>query len=156
MQGGCLSIEFAKIEQAFFWQYSPSVSLKKKKQLAQVELMSMAGMNHDQVRLLRGEVYDLMVKEECLWQQRSRVDWLKSGDLNTSYFRSRATHRNKRNFISKLKLEDGSMVDGDRQIGEALVDYFKQIFTSTSPSSFEQILRGIDTKVTPLMNAELV
>lgn len=76
--------------------------------------------------------------------------------MNTSYFHSRATHRNKRNFISKLKLEDGSVVDGDRQIGEALVDYFKQIFTSTSPSRFDQILRGIDTKVTSMMNAELV
>ena len=96
---------------------------QKKKQLAQVELMSMVGMNHDQVRLLRGEIYDLMVKEECFWQQRSRVDWLKNGDLNTSYFRSPTTYQNKRNFISKLKLEDGSMVDGDRQIGEALVDY---------------------------------
>jgi len=113
---------------------------QKKKQLAQAELMSMVGMNHDQVQLPRGEVYDLMVKEECLWHQRSRVDWLKSGDLNTSYFHSQATHQNKRNFISKLILEDGSVVDGDRQIGEALVDYFKQIFTSTSPSSFEQIL----------------
>ena len=48
------------------------------------------------------------------------------------------------------------MVDGDSQIGEALVDYFKQIFTSTSPSRFDQILRGIDTKVTSMMNAELV
>lgn len=47
------------------------------------------------------------------------------------------------------------MVDGDRKIGEALVDYFKQIFTSTSPLSFEQILQGIDIKVTPSMNAKL-
>ena len=127
------------MEQTIFWQYSPSVSLKKK-QLAQAEHMSITGTNHDQVQLLRGEVYDLMVKEECLWHQRSRIDWLKSGDLNTSYFHSRATHQNKRNFISKLILEDGSVVDGDRPIGEALVDYFKQIFTSTSPLSFEQIL----------------
>ena len=44
---------------------------------------------------------------------------------------------------------------GDKQIGEVLVVYFKQIFTFTSPSSFEQILQGIDTKVSPLMNAEL-
>lgn len=96
-----------------------------------------------------------MVKEDCLWHQRSRVDWLKSGDLKTSYFHNRATQRNRRNFISKLILEDGSVVDGDRKIGEALVDYFKQIFTSTSPLSFEQILQGIDIKVTPSMNAKL-
>ena len=43
----------------------------------------------------------------------------------------------------------------EKQIGEAMVDYFKQIFTSTMPSSFDQILQGIDKKVTPAMNADL-
>ena len=46
----------------------------------------MARINHEQVRVLRGEVYEFLVKEECLWQQRSQVEWLKSGDLNTNYF----------------------------------------------------------------------
>ena len=47
------------------------------------------------------------------------------------------------------------MVADEKQIREALVDYFKQIFTSTMPSNFDQILQGIDTKVTPAMNANL-
>lgn len=61
---------------------------QKKKSLAQAEAISMKCSNHEQVRILRGEVYDLMVKEECLWHQRSRVNWLQSGDLNTSDFHS--------------------------------------------------------------------
>lgn len=61
---------------------------QNKKSLAQAEAISMMGSNHEQVRILRGEVYDLMVKEECLWHQRSRVNWLQSGDLNTSDFHS--------------------------------------------------------------------
>ena len=76
--------------------------------------MSIVGTNHEQVRSLRGDVYDLMVKEDYFWHQRSRVDWLKSGDMNTSYFHSRATQCNKRNFISKLILDDGSVVVGDK------------------------------------------
>ena len=75
--------------------------------------------------------------------------------MNTSYFHSRATQRNKRNFISRLNLNDESVVTDDKHIKEALVDYFKQIFSSTMPSSFDQILQGIDTKVTPAMNANL-
>ena len=107
---------------------------QKKKQLSQAEAMSMARVNHDQIRALKGEVYELMVREDCLWHQRSKVDWLKSGDMNTSYFHSQATQCNKRNFISKLILDNRSVVTDDKHIGEALVDYFKKVFTSTMPS----------------------
>ena len=128
---------------------------QKKKLLAQAEALSMARQNHEQVRTLRSEVYDLMLKEDCMWQQRSRVSWLKDGDLNTSYFHSRATQRNRRNFISKLTLKDGSEATDDKQIGEAMVDYFKNLFTSVAPSNFESILHGVECKVTPAMNANL-
>ena len=86
----------------------------------------MAGVNHEQVKVLRGEVYELLV-EDCLWHQRSRVDWLKSGDMNTCNFHSRASQHNKRNFISKLILDDGSMVEDCKKIGEAFVDYFNKL-----------------------------
>ena len=97
-----------------------------------------------------------MVKENCLWQQRSRVDWLKSGDLNTSYFHSRENQRNQRNFISKLVLDDGTRVENEQEIGKTMVDYFKTMFTSSNPTSFDSILDGIDTKVTTAMNAKLI
>nr|POE58608.1 hypothetical protein CFP56_50196 [Quercus suber] len=101
----------------------------------------MAGVNHEQVKVLRGEVYELMVKEDCLWHQRSRVDWLKSEDMNIGYFHRRASQCNKRNFISTLILDDGLVVEDSKKIGEAFVDYFNNIFTSSSPSSYDQILQ---------------
>ena len=85
--------------------------------LAQAEALSMVGQNHEQVRILKREVYDLMVKEDCMWHQRSRVDWLKFGDLNTSYFHSRASQHNRRNFISKLICEDGWVIEDEQHIG---------------------------------------
>ena len=39
----------------------------------------MTSRNHTQVRTLRDDVSDLMAKEECLWQQRGHVEWLKLG-----------------------------------------------------------------------------
>ena len=39
----------------------------KKKQLAKAEALSMAGANHERVKLLKEEVYELMVKEDTLW-----------------------------------------------------------------------------------------
>ena len=34
--------------------------------------------------------------------------------------------------------------------------YFKNIFTSTTPSNFDQILQGIEPKITPSMNDDLI
>ena len=85
----------------------------------------MSRSNHDQVKILRAKVYDLIVKENCLWQQRTRVDWLKSRDLNTSYFHSRANQQIRRNFISKLVLDNGTSVEDEQKIGEVMVDYFE-------------------------------
>ena len=101
---------------------------QKKKLLMQAEANSMNGSNHSQVRRLRAKVHDLMVKEECLWQQRSRVNWLKVGDLNTAYFHNRAKQRNRRNFISKLILDSGEVVEEEQKFGEAFVHYFQSIF----------------------------
>ena len=39
---------------------------QKRKLLAQAESLLMSGSNHEQVRILRDEVHDLMVKENCL------------------------------------------------------------------------------------------
>lgn len=110
----------------------------------------MTGKNHEQVRILKGEVYNLMVKEDAMWHQRLRVDWLKAGDLNTSYFHSRASQRNCKNFISKLICEDGSAIEEEQKIGQELVSYFSVLFTIAAPSNFESILQGIERKVTPL------
>ena len=47
------------------------VIIREHTMITKTEALSMFGINHDQVRTLREEVYDLMVKEGCLWHQRS-------------------------------------------------------------------------------------
>ena len=50
-------------------------------------------------------------------------------------------------------MDDGTLVEGEQKIGEVMVDYFKHIFTSMAPTECNIILQGIETKVTPHMNA---
>lgn len=76
--------------------------------------------------------------------------------MNTTYFHSRATQRNKWNYISKLVKKDGSVIKEENMIGDELVNYFTKIFTSAQPTNFDLILKGIEPKVIPGMNSKLI
>jgi hypothetical protein len=46
---------------------------------------------------------------------RSRLNWLKEGDANTSYFQQHARYRKKKNFVAKLKIGDRIIVDQEKE-----------------------------------------
>ena len=89
--------------------------------------------------------------EDCMWNQRAKVDWLRDGDKNTKYFHCRSTERNKRNFISGLENEFSVWVKDESQIGGMLVQYFSSLFTSSNPSNLDPVLEG----VLPVVNEEM-
>lgn len=55
------------------------------------------------MQVLTEEINKHMDLEEVMWNQRSKIEWLRHGDQNTKYFYCRAIERNKRNFISRLE-----------------------------------------------------
>lgn len=56
--------------------------------------------------------FEMLSREEILERQRSRLDWLKDGDRNTAMFQVKSRARAKRNKISTLRREDGSVAIG--------------------------------------------
>ncbi|GKB93241.1 reverse transcriptase [Tanacetum coccineum] len=63
--------------------------------------------SHREQQDLQNEIKELYAREEIMWRQRSRIQWLKEGDKNTQFFHARATSRRKRNNLLKLRTEDG-------------------------------------------------
>ncbi|KAB2624930.1 hypothetical protein D8674_016590 [Pyrus ussuriensis x Pyrus communis] len=61
-------------------------------------------------------VEDLAFKEEVKWRQRSKVEWAKDGDGNTKFFHKIANGRRKRNYIERLEVEDGGVVEDAEEI----------------------------------------
>ncbi|KAL9664990.1 hypothetical protein QQ045_020399 [Rhodiola kirilowii] len=63
--------------------------------------------NIDKERQLSVEMDEWLCREELMWQQRSRVSWLKAGDNNTAFFHRKANGRRKANLISQLRDVEG-------------------------------------------------
>ena len=129
---------------------------RKRKELVEIEVDSMAGRGNNKLQALFDDIKKLMDLEECMWNQRSKVDWLKHGDLNMKYVHCRAIERSKRNLISGLENEYRDWIEDENQIGEILISYFSSLFTSANPSALEPILEGVIPRVSRAMNEELL
>jgi hypothetical protein len=69
--------------------------------------VSASGEGIDEIRNLEKELCELFEREEIMARQRSRVEWLREGDRNTSFFHARATARKRANKIQNVKMAHG-------------------------------------------------
>ena len=98
----------------------------------------------------------MLSKEEKMWKQRSRALWLYEGDRNTHYFHSRATHRYCRNRIEELENNMGKRCVDENGIANILVDFYQNLFASSSLNRIEEALEATPWVVTEEMNHVLV
>ena len=79
-----------------------------------------------------------------------------SGDKNTSCFHNRASQRFRRNNISKLRDPQGILTLGNEELSEMIVGYYNQLFTSSNPHDFEEVVQFTKRVVTEDMNRSLI
>lgn len=108
-----------------------------KRRMREAEVAALAGNNVDLLVKLKFDLAGLLVKEEKMWQQRSKAHWMKSGDKNSSYFHNKASQRFRRNRILGLKDSRGVMCMGDDRVAGLLENYYQQLFTSSNPSEID-------------------
>ena len=133
------------------------ISLAKKlKELNWAEEAGMYRSNPALINKLRVEIQGLKYKEEIMWKQRSRVNWLREGDRNTRYFHCKANQRNKHNYILGFEDDNGLWTEDESHMGGLVEAYFTNIFTSSNPSGFDDVLNVMLLTVTPKMNTGLL
>lgn len=125
------------------------------KRLRQAETVSMQGGEHFPVVLLKKELHSLLAKEERLWRQRSRTEWLKVGDRNTRYIHCRATQRKRRNNVYRLKNPNGLWTTDFAQVPALFFYYYNSLFQTEHPDQIEQVVEHIMPVVTEGMNEDL-
>ncbi|XP_055962333.1 uncharacterized protein LOC126687828 [Mercurialis annua] len=90
------------------------------------------------VAALQEEIDELLLKEDILWKQRSRADWLQAGDRNTKFFHQKASNRKKNNNIHRLRDDSGVWQYGE-DIKGVVVNYFHELFSSGNPTDQERV-----------------
>ncbi|KAL0410749.1 UNVERIFIED_CONTAM: hypothetical protein Slati_3664600 [Sesamum latifolium] len=115
-------------------------------------------MTYSRRAALREQLDECLVREEIMWKQRGKAQWLQEGDMNTAFFHARASARLRKNAITRLKLGNGSWSNSAEEVQQVITDYFQQLFTSTRPSEedIEVAIGGLSARVSTEMNEKLI
>ena len=69
-----------------------------------------SGPSQVEVKINDGLI-ELYLREELMWRQRSRVQWLWEGDHNTHFFHLQASMRRLKNLIKAPQKPDGQVTE---------------------------------------------
>lgn len=105
-----------------------------------------------QERHLMAKIAELLAKEECMEQQRSRIQWLKEGDRNTAFFQAKSRERAKNNRIHALKREDGSLASTQEELEVTAMEFYTKLFTRQEVLDPGPVIDCVPTRVTTEMN----
>lgn len=102
---------------------------KLKVELEKCRMMAITAESVRQEQVLRFKFERLEEQQDLMWRQRAHVNWLEKGDRNTDFFHSYASERKKTNTITKLKKDDGGVVEGEEGLKALVSNYFTSLFT---------------------------
>jgi len=94
-------------------------------------------------------------KEDLMWYPWSRINWYQFGDRNTGFFHAKASARQKKNHMVRLFDENGFWHTNEDKMGEMVVNYYTDLFSSSNLMEFSELLQAVQPKVTLAMNQRL-
>jgi DNA-binding transcriptional regulator GbsR (MarR family) len=108
-----------------------------------------------QIKEKEQELDMLLDGEEMWWKQRSRADWLQHGDKNTRFFHMKASQRRKRNKISEIKDNQGTVWTDSADIERVLMDHFRTLFTKQDTQQIAQTVEVVKDRLNHDMKEHL-
>nr|CCA66036.1 hypothetical protein [Beta vulgaris subsp. vulgaris] len=107
------------------------------------------------MRALDARMDELEKREEVYWHQRSRQDWIKSGDKNTKFFHQKASHREQRNNVRRIRNEAGEWFEDEDDVTECFAHYFENLFQSGNNCEMDPILNIVKPQITDELGTQL-
>lgn len=81
-------------------------------------------------RRLQQDLNNVLLQEESLWLQKSRVNWLRAGDKNMQFFHTSTLVRRHRNRIEALENEEEGWISDQQLLRDMAVSYYVSPFSS--------------------------
>ncbi|XP_075669913.1 uncharacterized protein LOC142639649 [Castanea sativa] len=93
---------------------------------------------------------------ESMWLRELSCEEVVRSALDEGLATSLASSRQKKNLIGGLLDSNGVWQEEDGKIEEVVVEYHNNLFTSSNPTNFSELLHAIQPKVTHSMNQMLI
>jgi hypothetical protein len=111
--------------------------------------------SHEELKIVE-RLMELNHREEVMWRQRARIQWLAEGDRNYRFFHLRASKRKKRNRISKLRRANGSLTEDVQEMSSMAREFYKNLYSTEGTSGMDEVLNAVPVTVTQEMNERLI
>ena len=105
---------------------------------------------------INDRLIELYLREELMWRQRSRVQWLSEGDRNTHFFHLRASMRRRKILIKAPQKPYGQVTEDVTEMQQLALDYYKLMYTSEGVQGVDEVLQHVPVEVTTAMNEQLL
>lgn len=96
----------------------------KRKKLEEVQALSLTDTNIQTSKDLEYKINELLKREQIMWKQRVRIEWLHLGDRNTSFFHGKASNKERRNYIDRIQNEKSNWVKDEDEIESIIMGVF--------------------------------
>jgi hypothetical protein len=126
-----------------------------RRRLAELQGSAIMG-NSEEIKAVQTELGVMLDKADLQWRQRAKIEWLKCGDRNTSFFHACASSRRKANYIDSITDVQGRFWETEEEVQGAFINYFQTLFTSDNAGDMNQCLQHISPRVSDEMNTSLL
>lgn len=114
--------------------------LKKTRKALEKRRGSISRNLSNRIELLKFKLERLEEQKNMYWRQQGKVHWLDKGDRNTKFFHQYASERKRRNRIWRIVLEDGRVMEEERDMLAAVTNLYRDLFTSQAGGGTEELL----------------
>lgn len=101
------------------------------------------------------DIEEIWDRQESIWKQKSREQWLANRDRNTRFFHASTAIRRKWNFIWAIIENSNRQIQGRRNIGNYFLHNFKEVYKSSYPNPNPELESLFDFKISAESNVML-